>query len=154
MTSAEARFNKSLRPRKPEVSLGRTAQDVHLDSHTAPELQVHSCTFIAVLLTDTGRLAAKLHARLCCGYNFRLQRPAVRGVGVTWGERERERERECVCVCVCVLGRGGLLLFKELVSDSRPQKRPLHSRGQWRLFSSCCTDKLRPLIARPRWRHS
>ena len=27
-----------LRPRKPEGSLGRTAQDGHLDSHTAPEL--------------------------------------------------------------------------------------------------------------------
>ena len=38
MTNAEARFNKSLLPRKPEGSLGRTAQDVHLDSHTAPEL--------------------------------------------------------------------------------------------------------------------
>ena len=38
MINAEARFNKSLRPRKPEGSLGRTAQDVHLDSHTAPEL--------------------------------------------------------------------------------------------------------------------
>ena len=38
MTNAEARFNKCLRPRKPEGSLGRTAQDVHLDSHTAPEL--------------------------------------------------------------------------------------------------------------------
>ena len=38
MANAEARFNKSLRPRKPEGSLGRTAQDVHLDSHTAPEL--------------------------------------------------------------------------------------------------------------------
>ena len=38
MTNAEARFNKSLRPRKPEGSLGQTAQDVHLDSHTAPEL--------------------------------------------------------------------------------------------------------------------
>ena len=35
MTNAEARFNNSLRPRKPEGSLGRTAQDVHLDSHTA-----------------------------------------------------------------------------------------------------------------------
>ena len=34
MTNAEARFNKSL----PEGSLGRTAQDVHLDSQTAPEL--------------------------------------------------------------------------------------------------------------------
>ena len=38
MTNAEARFSKSLRPRKPEGSLGRTAQDGHLDSHTAPEL--------------------------------------------------------------------------------------------------------------------
>ena len=38
MTNAEARFNNSLRPRKPEGSLGRTAQDVHLDSRTAPEL--------------------------------------------------------------------------------------------------------------------
>ena len=38
MTNAEARFNHSLRPRKPEGLLGRTAQDVHLDSHTAPEL--------------------------------------------------------------------------------------------------------------------
>ena len=38
MTNAEARFNNSLRPRKPEGSLGRTAQDVRLDSHTASEL--------------------------------------------------------------------------------------------------------------------
>ena len=37
VTNAEARFNKSLRLRKPEGSLGRTAQDVHLNSHTAPE---------------------------------------------------------------------------------------------------------------------
>ena len=44
MTNAEARFNKSLRPRKPEGSLGRTAQDVHLDSHTAPELSLVSVT--------------------------------------------------------------------------------------------------------------
>ena len=28
----------ALRPRKPEGSLGRTARDGHLDSHTAPEL--------------------------------------------------------------------------------------------------------------------
>ena len=45
MTKAEARFNNSLRPRKPEGSLGRTAQDGHLDSHTAPEL----CTKIDIL---------------------------------------------------------------------------------------------------------
>ena len=38
VTNAEAWFNNSLRPRKPEGSLGRTAQGGHLDSHTAPEL--------------------------------------------------------------------------------------------------------------------
>ena len=38
MTNAEALFNNSLRPRKPEGSLGRTAQDGYLDSHTVPEL--------------------------------------------------------------------------------------------------------------------
>ena len=38
MTNAEAWFNIALRPRKPSGSLGRTAQDGHLDSHTAPEL--------------------------------------------------------------------------------------------------------------------
>ena len=38
MTNVEARCNNSLRPRKPAGSLGRTAQDGHLDSHTAPEL--------------------------------------------------------------------------------------------------------------------
>ena len=38
MTNAEAWFNIALRPQKPEGSLGRTAQDGHLDSHTAPEL--------------------------------------------------------------------------------------------------------------------
>ena len=39
VTSAEAYFNIALRPRKPEGSLGRTAQDGHLDSHTAPEIR-------------------------------------------------------------------------------------------------------------------
>jgi len=46
VTNAEARFNNSLRPRKPEGSLGRTAQDVHLDSHTAPELCCYCCLFV------------------------------------------------------------------------------------------------------------
>ena len=38
VTNAKAWFSIALRPRKPEGSLGRTAQDGHLDSHTAPEL--------------------------------------------------------------------------------------------------------------------
>ena len=42
-TNAEAWFNIALRPRKSEGSLGRTAQDGHLDSHTAPELLKKSC---------------------------------------------------------------------------------------------------------------
>ena len=42
MTNAEARCSKSLRPQKPEGSLGRTAQDVHLDSHTVIITIIHS----------------------------------------------------------------------------------------------------------------
>ena len=41
-TNAEAWFSIALHPRKPYGSLGQTAQDGHLDSHTAPEL----CTII------------------------------------------------------------------------------------------------------------
>ena len=41
-TNAEAWLNIALRPRKPEGSLGRTAQDGHLDSHTAPELRLYA----------------------------------------------------------------------------------------------------------------
>ena len=51
MTNAEARFSKSLRPRKPEGSLGRTAQDVHLDSHTAPELGVEGGGGVVIYLS-------------------------------------------------------------------------------------------------------
>ena len=32
VTNAEARFNNSLRPRKPEDSLGRTAQDINMST--------------------------------------------------------------------------------------------------------------------------
>ena len=49
MTNAEARFNNSLRPRKPEGSLGRTAQEGHLDFNTAPELCVTYCKFNVAL---------------------------------------------------------------------------------------------------------
>ena len=54
MTNAEARFSNSLRPRKPEGSLGRTAQDGHLDSHTAPELWGEEGDY-TVLYTVTAR---------------------------------------------------------------------------------------------------
>ena len=49
MTNAEAKFNKSLRPRKPEGSLGWTAQDVHLNSHTAPELCAQAVGIYCIL---------------------------------------------------------------------------------------------------------
>ena len=52
MTNAEAWFNKSLRPRKPEDSLGRTAQDVHLDSHTAPNYDFDASRFEWLIYTN------------------------------------------------------------------------------------------------------
>ena len=38
VANAEAWFSVALRPQKPQGSLGRKAQDGHLDFHTAPEL--------------------------------------------------------------------------------------------------------------------
>ena len=49
--------NIALRPRKPEGSLGRTAQDGHLDSHTAPEicdLPVLNFYLIYLLILSSG----------------------------------------------------------------------------------------------------
>ena len=49
-TNAEAWFSIALRPWKPEGSLGWTAQDSHLDSHTAPELwKPHMSVFRSVM---------------------------------------------------------------------------------------------------------
>ena len=48
MTNAESWFNNSLHSRKPEGSFGRTAQDGHLDSHTAPELYIYNIYMIIV----------------------------------------------------------------------------------------------------------
>ena len=53
MTNAEAWFNIALRPRKPEGSLGRTAQDGHLDSHTALELYALSMVKLSAGLHDS-----------------------------------------------------------------------------------------------------
>ena len=67
VTNAEARFNKSLRPWKPEGLLERTAQDGHLDSHTAPELSPRSVLFnllcVWILLTKYFELV--FHFQLC-----------------------------------------------------------------------------------------
>ena len=53
MTNAEAWFNIALRPRKPDASLGRTAQDGHRDSHTAPELCCnHSIVLLDYIATE------------------------------------------------------------------------------------------------------
>ena len=71
MTNAEARCNKSLRPRKPEGSLGRTAQDVHLDSHTAPELCTETFrSFCFCLMSSDAK-----PGRHCLLYRTARQRP-------------------------------------------------------------------------------
>ena len=49
VTNAEARFNNYLRPRKPEGSLGWTVQDVHIDSHTAPELNTQTIDTVQLI---------------------------------------------------------------------------------------------------------
>ena len=54
MTNAEAWFSIALRPRKPEGSLGRTAQDGQLDSHTAPELCLASILNLGFIARSPG----------------------------------------------------------------------------------------------------
>ena len=62
MTNAEAWFNIALCPRKSEGSLGRTAQDGHLDSHTAPEL-CRRCGGDSVTLSIISLLQHTLRSR-------------------------------------------------------------------------------------------
>ena len=52
----------SLRPRKPESSLGRTAQDGHLDSHTAPELR--AAVACVKVVSSLGRTDVVTHGYL------------------------------------------------------------------------------------------
>jgi len=59
VTNAEARFNDSLRPRKPEGSLGRTVQNGHLHSHTAPELCRPNLTSNGLYVSIAVRLKPK-----------------------------------------------------------------------------------------------
>ena len=63
MTNAGAWFNNSLRPRKPEDSLGRTAQDGHLDFHTASELSAGGCTCGEVMYPVVTRMPGESYRR-------------------------------------------------------------------------------------------
>ena len=60
-TNAETWFNKSLRPRKPEGSLGRTAQDGHLDSHTSPGLTMMTGSWCNFSYIVTNKQTNKPH---------------------------------------------------------------------------------------------
>ena len=70
----------ALRPRKPEGSLGRTAQDGHLDSHTVPELcadQDQNGMAMVVVYTEmikakTAGLAAVSYTHLTLPTNHRV----------------------------------------------------------------------------------
>ena len=109
MTNAEAWFNKSLRPRKPEGSLGRTAQDVHLDSHTAPELwerleRVRTSTYIAQSIVGTSHIRTLsresehftkldwLSAWLCCSSCQVSLIEGTRRKNYQWGRRTSCRD--------------------------------------------------------------
>ena len=65
MTNAKAWFNKALCPWKPEGLLGWTAQDGHLDSHTAPELCGYMSTFIHYTYIYMHMLFHVLVCRFC-----------------------------------------------------------------------------------------
>ena len=99
MTNAEARFNNFLCPRKPEGSLGRTAQDGHLDSHTAPELW-YSLLYFTACLYSAGIHYGTLHQSLVMTNRwpiflsfsvFIAAGPAGNCAGQNWQLKDRER---------------------------------------------------------------
>ena len=109
MTNTEARFNKSLRPRKPEGSLGRTAQDGHLDSHTAPELwtsaQYTHFGFVVLELGQEVQLKAAGKGLILSFTVFRWPLPAtvvvvVVVVVVSVSETESELLQLILTICV------------------------------------------------------
>ena len=62
------------RPRKPDGSLGRTAQDGHLDSHTAPELYIYIYIYESVVKPGRQGACCVGSMRMACvwlaGHNF------------------------------------------------------------------------------------
>ena len=130
MTNAEAWFNTALRPRKPEGSLGRTAQDGHLDSHIAPELWYYNhnvlylyymlLTWCACMGREQGDETFNWHLG---GYGWGRGGGGGRErylVGTFWGDchlgavmldvhfNDTSYDHFLlICVCVCVGGGGG-----------------------------------------------
>ena len=109
MTNAEA-LNKFLRPRNSEGSLGRTAQDVHLDSHTAPELwtsaQYTHFGFVVLELGQEVQLKAAGKGLILSFTVFRWPLPAtvvvVVVVVVVMSVSETESELLQLILTICV----------------------------------------------------
>ena len=78
MTSAEETYI-ALRPQKPQGSLGRKAQDGHLDSHTAPELPVPNSPYglcgREATLNSEGQVCG--HSDLTDGSQRRVWSPVI-----------------------------------------------------------------------------
>ena len=126
MTNAEARFNTALRPRKPEGWLGRTAQDGHLDSHTALEMCFEDVPMVEFMYLVFTRMP---------------------------GESYRRRSRFLLCLCdvfralinslVCCLYASALGFVSDCVRKTPAFSasfqtvfvKPQHSRPRFRLCS-------------------
>ena len=84
MTNAEARFNNSLRPRKPEGSLGWTAQD----TSTLTQLLNYAC--VCIFLFSFYTLSEKqkqLREAAACGGNVKRHYMRMGCVWWGWGVR-------------------------------------------------------------------
>ena len=141
MTNAEARFKKSLRPRKPEGSLGRTAQDVHLDSHTAPELwgalksddclYTHTSLFPPPPPTFPG-LGSSVSID-CSPFLPSTLLNSQYGIvplpcPTYWPLELWIKNSVCMCVCVCVWGGGGGAIYLYMYSNPSTPHPPLPPR--------------------------
>ena len=138
MTNAEARCNKSLRARKPEGSLGRTAQDVHLDSHTAPELCLvrqanlficFSCNF--VLATECACVRACVRACVGLkdlGLSLSLYEMCEKLIFIVWSPFSEGQEKLSIDSLECSSPRKSLVKgerFSRLLKRNQSNDEPL-----------------------------
>ena len=111
MTNAEAWCTNSLHPRKPEGSLGRTAQEGHLNSHTAPELWRHArIALIFIYALKFGNMFLDKHTRTANKTDSRHDETVT---GST--EQDKDTDKQTCVFLSDVWSRTGKVIMRESV---------------------------------------
>ena len=154
MTNAEARFSVALRPRKPEGSLGRTAQDGHLDSHTAPELWNHYLIEEFLKKTLEPRFWDFHWATLIGNishfddYHHQLMRTGT--TAVNREEEKNKKQNSTQCRRSVTTSAGVLWTFRKENNNDDNNTRPKHNSNKNTVVEK--RSLLQKCLPRPNWR--